>query len=66
MTEFFGERVEFGRTRQWIGVWMLEASLQADTIQFNDRSTPVLLSQQRILSANFCAFCVKNNLSPKA
>ncbi len=50
MTEFFGERVEFGRTGQWIGAWVLEASLQADTILFNDRSTSVLLSQQRILS----------------
>ena len=40
------ERVEFDRTGQWIGMGLMEACLQADTIQAGDGSTEVLLSQQ--------------------
>ena len=41
----FVERVEFDRTGQWIGMGLMEACLQADTIQAGDGSTAVLLSQ---------------------
>ena len=45
ITGFFSERVEFVRTGQWIEVWLMEARLQSETIQANEGSTPVLLSQ---------------------
>ena len=42
----FVERGEFDRTGQWIGMGLMEACLQADTIQAGDGSMIVLLSQQ--------------------
>ena len=38
----FVERVEFDRTGQWIGMGLMGACSQADTIQDGDGSTAVL------------------------
>ena len=48
ITGFLDERVEFERTWQRVGVWLMETLLQSAAIQATGGSTYVLLSQPRI------------------
>jgi hypothetical protein len=56
ITGFLDERVEFERTWQRVGVWLMETLLQSAAIQADDRSTKVLLSQPRIKFLLFLPF----------
>ena len=56
ITGFLDERVEFERTGQRVGVWLMETRLQSAAIQADDRSTKVLLYQPRIKFLQFPRF----------
>ena len=56
ITGFLDERVEFERTGQRVGVWLMETRLQSAAIQATDGSTYVLLSQPRIKFLQFPLF----------
>ena len=56
ITGFLDERVEFERTGQRVGVWLMETRLQSAAIHADDESTKVLLSHPRIKFLPFPRF----------